>query len=231
MKKSLITLFAVAGLASGATMSLDIVADGTNNGGHGSTNATAALTNYANSADGGYMFNSGGVVNPDTSFNEGILRTENGEIVLSMAPRTGAGGSGEAIVISGNELNDLTVTSLTFSIASSECTASTDIAMTLAVITTTNGTNWTVYDMDTDAITLNSAGEVTLDLDESITWSDSYKVVAMVDNTAKTITGGNSPVYTLKGISVTAEYASVPEPATASLSLLGLAALMIRRRR
>ncbi len=83
------------------------------------------------------------------------------------------------------------------------------------------------------ALTLNSGAELPLTLPQSIDWTDSYKVVAVIDNTAKTLGGGDAPTYTMTGISITAEAtpAPVPEPATATLSLLALAALAARRRR
>ena len=239
MKKTLITLLALAGAAAGETITLAIPADGTNNGGHGSTSATAALTNYANSADGGYMFNNGGQVTPDASFNEGILRTDGeGLVCLTLAPRTGAGGSGEAIVLSGTELNGYEVDSLTFSITSSSCVnngnnVTGSVALTLAVIEKdTDKNTWSVKQSSTDTLTMNSGAEVNLTLGSAIEWSDSYKVVAMIDNTAKTLGGGSSPTYTMTGISVTATGTPVvPEPATATLSLLALAGLAARRRR
>ena len=235
MKKTLITLLALAGAAAGETITLAIPADGTtNNGGHGSTGAEAALTNYANSADGGYMFNTGGQVNPDASFNEGILRTDGGLVCLTLAPRHGAGGSGEAIVLSGKELNGYEVDSFTFSITSSSCTSEGTVALTLAVIEKGTGNTWSVNQRSTGTLTVNSdsGAEVKLTLDSAIEWSDSYKVVAMIDNTAKTLTGGNSPTYTMTGISVTATGTPVvPEPATATLSLLALCGLAARRRR
>ena len=234
MKKTLITLLALAGAAAGETITLAIPAGGTNNGGHGSTSATAALTNYANSNDGGYMFNNGGQVTPDTSFNEGILRTDGeGLVCLTLAPRTGAGGSGEAIVLSGTELNGYEVDSLTFSITSSSCSSEGSVALTLAVIEKdTDKNTWSVKQSSTGTLTMNSGAEVNLTLGSAIEWSDSYKVVAMIDNTAKTLGGGNSPTYTMTGISVTATGTPVvPEPATATLSLLALAGFAARRRR
>ncbi len=231
MKKTLITLLALMGTAMAETIELTIPADGTNNGGHGYTSAEAAITGFANNADGGYMFNTGGAVTPDTSFNEGILSTNNeGLTCLTLAPRTGAGGSGEAIVLSATNLD--TVDSFTFSITSSACTSTADIALTLAVIKKGEDATWSVLERSTGTLTLNSGVEITLTLSQSIDWTDSYKVVAVIDNTAKKLGGGNSPTYTLSGLTMTAEGTpAVPEPATATLSLLALAGLAARRRR
>ncbi|MBR3925230.1 MAG: PEP-CTERM sorting domain-containing protein [Akkermansia sp.] len=236
MKKTLIVLMALAGIASADTIALTLPANGTNNGANGSTSATSALTRFANSADGAYMFNNGGAVNPGGTHEEGILRTnDNGQVYLTMAPRTGAGGSGEAIVMSGTELNGYTVESLTFTIAESACTTTADITLTLAVLENTNDA-WAVKESAKGAITLGSGASLTLTLGSAIEWADTYKVVAMVDNTDKLLGGGDSPLYYLTGISVTANTAmpespAAPEPTTATLSLLALAGLAARRRR
>lgn len=53
--------------------------------------------------------------------------------------------------------------------------------------------------------------------------------VAVIDNCSKGLDGNNGNLYTVSGISVSANI--IPEPATATLSLLALAALAARRRR
>lgn len=214
-------------MADTVALSMPVTAD---NGGHGWISAEAAITQFADSADGGYMFNTGGTVTPDSTFSEGILTTTDGVTSLTLAPRTGAGGSGEAIVLSATNLD--TVDSFTFSISNSSCTSTADIALTLAVIQKSEDNTWSILESTTGTLTLNSGADLTLTLSESIDWSDSYKVVAVIDNAAKKLGGGNSPTYTLTGITMTAEgTVVVPEPATATLSLLALAGLAARRRR
>ena len=231
MKKTLITLLAICGVAAAETITLTMPGTAVDNGGHGSISAETAITTFANNADGGYMFNAGGVVNPDASFNEGVLTTTDGVTSLTLAPRTGAGGSGEAIVLSGSNLVGYNVDSFTFGIASSSCTTTADIALTLAVIQKDNNA-WSVVKETTGSLTLNSSAELTLTLSPSIKWTDSYKVVAVIDNTAKNLTGGNAPTYTMTGITMSAVATpAVPEPTTATLSLLALAGLAARRRR
>ena len=64
----------------------------------------------------------------------------------------------------------------------------------------------------------------TISLDMSaapLTWEEGYKVVAGVR--------GATSAYTITGIQVS--YETVPEPAAASLGLLGLGAMLLRRRR
>lgn len=242
MKKTMITLLALAGVAAADEMSLTLPTTGVDNGGHGWISADAALTNFATNADGGYMFNVGGQVNPDANVKEGVLYVDNNVASVTLAPRTGAGGSGEVILLSGQELNGSSVESLSFDIAGSSCTSSGTVALTLAVITLSgeNNDQWVVLgDAAKSTLTLGQSGSVDLTLGSAVTWSDSYKVVAMVDNTAKGLGGGPTPTYTLTGMTVTATYTvsgapdtpAVPEPATATLGLLALAGLAARRRR
>ena len=230
MKKTIIALFALAGVATAQTVMLTMPGTA-DNGGHGKISAERAITAFANLEDGGYMFNAGGQVDPDASFNEGVLTTTDGVTSLTLAPRTGAGGSGEAIVLSGSNLVGYSVDSFTFGIAESSCDSTADIALTLAVIKN-NGSEWTVVEQTKGSLTLNSGAELPLTLSQSIDWTDSYKVVAVIDNTANTLGGRVSPAYTMTGITMSAVATpAVPEPTTATLSLLALAGLAARRRR
>ena len=258
MKKTLITLLALAGIAMGETLTLTIPTgtqnsiekrDVDDNGdkeidredvefivAHGSTNVAAAITKFAGGNDGGYMFNNGGAVASEVANNEGFITSDPEKgICLTLYGRTGAGGSGEAIVLSGTELVGSSVESFTFSIAGSTCAqANKAIGMTLAVVQKV-GNTWTkVGNEATGSFLTGSGSSITLTMGEAITWSDAYKVVAIVDNLNKQVTGGTT-VYSMSGISVSATYTpatlGVPEPATATLSLLALAGLAARRRR
>ncbi len=245
MKKTLITLMALAGVAvADTTYTLELpVATETNTANGGTQkNATQALTSFANMADGAYMFNNGGVVGTNFATGEGYLMAgENGSNVLTLCPRGGAGGSGEVMVLGGaSTIYGATVDSFTLSITSS---ASTDItgtvALTLAVVAK-GDTGWAVLgDTATSTLTIGEGATLTLNLNDThgigadgLVWDHrDYKVIAMVDNTAKTLSGNNGKPYTLSGISVTANVTVIPEPATATLSLLALAGLAARRRR
>ena len=232
MKKTFITLLALAGIACGETITLTMPSTA-DNGGHGYLSAESAITAFADDGnDGGYMFNNGGVIGTSTDTGEGILKTEAGVTSLTLAPRTGAGGSGEAIVLSGSNLAGYSVDSFTFGIEGSSCTSTADIALTLAVVQKGDDNAWSLVEKTTGFLTLNSGAELTLTLSNSIDWTDSYKVVAIIDNTAKTLSGGGSPTYTMTGITMSAVATpAVPEPTTATLSLLALCGLAARRRR
>ncbi len=245
MKKTLITLMALAGVAvADTTYTLELPVATETNAANGGTqkNATQALTSFANMADGAYMFNNGGIVGTNFATGEGYLKAgENGSNVLTLCPREAAGGSGEVMVLGGaSTIFGATVDSFTLSIASS---ASTDItgtvALTLAVVAK-GDTSWAVLgDTATSTLTIGEGATLTLNLNDThgigadgLVWDHrDYKVIAMVDNTAKNLNGNNGNPYTLNGISVTANVTVIPEPATATLSLLALAGLAARRRR
>ncbi len=74
------------------------------------------------------------------------------------------------------------------------------------------------------SLTLNPTGSAT-----SFVWGENYKIIAIVKGGANT-SGANTASYTIDGIQVKADI-TVPEPATATLSLMALAGLCVRRRR
>lgn len=233
MKKTLLTLLALSGLAMGEDIALTLPAETQNNSGVGSLGANDAILHFAASTDGGYMFNAGGRVSTNTSTGEGILSTADDVTSLTLCPRTGAGGSGEVIILSANELDNQTVSGFTFNINSSSSQNLTgSVTLTLAVIQNT-GDAWQIVQQSTGSLTIGSGSSLTLDLTSAIeNWSGDYKVAAMVDNTAKNVSGTTN-TYTMSGISIVASTASevVPEPTSAMLSLLALAGLASRRRR
>ena len=204
-----------------------------NNGGHGYTSRTAALTNYANSTDGAYMFNNGGKIETLATAGEGVPTTVDGVTSLTLCPRGGAGGSGEAFVLSAtNDFRNTSVNSLTFSVTGSSSESITGkVTLTLAIVQKQENSNsWSVLKEKSGELTLGSGADLTLTLDQPLKWSNSYKVVALVDNLDKNLSGGPGNPYTLSGIQVKADI-TVPEPATATLSMMALAGLCVRRRR
>ncbi|MGN0822043.1 MAG: PEP-CTERM sorting domain-containing protein, partial [Akkermansia sp.] len=223
-----------AALAHAEQITLSWPTTWVDNGGHGGTTTrTESLTKYAGNSDGAYMFNSGGQVGTNEGTGEGIPTTIDGVTSLTLCPRGGAGGSGEVFVLSANnDLQNSSVTSLTFSIAGSSSESITgNVTLTLAIVQKQEGSNsWSILKQNSGSLTLGSGADVTLTLDQSLQWSDSYKVVAMVDNLDKNLSGDNGKPYTLSGIEIKADV-TVPEPATATLSLLALAGMCGRRRR
>lgn len=233
MKRTIITLMALAGIAVADTIVLTMPPTA-NNGGHGSV--SNPVSGFAGYETGGYYFNNGGAVGTNEETGEGILTTSDELTSLTMCPRKGAGGSGMAIVLSGtDELAKHAVSSLTFNIVGSYSAAVTgDVSLTLAVVKSTvenTVATWSVVQSAEGSLTIGSGSSVELELTNSINWSDSYKVIAVVDNLGKNLNGGNGDAYTMTGISVTAEAELIPEPTTATLSLLALAGLAVRRRR
>ena len=247
MKKTILTLCLFAGIASGGTTSfLTLPANTENNPGKGSTSATGALTAFADQADGGYMFNSGGQCNTSQATGEGYLSETEAGLSLTLCPRAKAGGSGEALVLSGSSIIGSSVESFTLSITSSSSeTITGSVALTLAVVQN-DGSAWNVLgDTATGTLSIGSGATLTLELNDThfsgsnaLLWDDSYKLVAVIDNTGKQLSGNNASPYVLSGITLAADLAGepaamvlVPEPATAVLSMLALCGLTTRRRR
>lgn len=179
------------------------------------------------------MFNNGGKIETLATAGEGVPTTVDGVTSLTLCPRASAGGSGEAFVLSAtNDFRNASVNSLTFSIAgSSSATISGNVTLTLAIVQKQENTgSWSLLKQNSGSLTLGSGADLKLTLDKPLKWSDSYKVVALVDNLDKGLSGGNGNPYTLSDIQVKADI-TVPEPATATLSLMALAGLCARRRR
>lgn len=179
------------------------------------------------------MFNNGGKIETLATAGEGVPTTVDGVTSLTLCPRGGAGGSGEAFVLSAtNDFRNTSVNSLTFSVTGSSSESITGkVTLTLAIVQKQENSNsWSVLKEKSGELTLGSGADLTLTLDQPLKWSNSYKVVALVDNLDKNLSGGPGNPYTLSGIQVKADI-TVPEPATATLSMMALAGLCVRRRR
>lgn len=202
-----------------------------NNGGHGSvSNPINAFSSYAT---GVYMYNNGGAVGTSTTTGEGVWQNANGVTSVVLCRRSGAGGSGEAIVLDHTAIGaGMKVSGLSFSVAESSSDNLTGtISLTLVLRQNENGA-WKDVASHTETLTLGSGATtiITFNEGEEIVWNDSYKIIGLLDgrNSVASISGANGQAYTLSGITMKA---TVPEPATATLFLLAFAGLAARRRR
>lgn len=146
-----------------------------------------------------------------------------GSIIL--CGRSGVAGDSFAMVLSGPREGDL-VSSIVFS-----CNTPTSVITTYTMVLAVYDSAGTlVQNLSTvENFTFDSTSRttsVTLDMaDAPLTWGEGYKLVAGVRGGA----GSATSPYTLTNIQVA--YEVVPEPATVSLGLLGLGALVVRRSR
>ena len=225
MKKTMIALLALSGMAMAAPTALTLPGSQDNKGHSTGDNPIAYFAGYN---EGVYMFNEGGKVETSTTTGEGIWNNSNGICSVVLAKRGGAGGSGEAIVLGSSAIETgSNVSDLSFSVgASSSENLTGTITLSLALL---KGAD--VVKQSSATLTLGQGASTTLTLDKAVTWGDSYKIIALMNgaNNAASITGSNGQLYTLSNITMGAT--TIPEPATATLSLLALAGLAARRRR
>ena len=144
---------------------------------------------------------------------------------ITLCGRSGVAGSSFAMVLGGPQEGD-SVSSITFS-CNTPSSVISSYSMVLAVYDST-GTLIEELSKIQDFSFTSTSETTTISLDMSaapLTWEEGYKVVAGVRGGA----GGATSAYTITGIQVS--YETVPEPAAASLGLLGLGAMLLRRRR
>ena len=146
-----------------------------------------------------------------------------GSIIL--CGRSGVAGDSFAMVLGGPRQGEL-VSSIIFS-CDTPTSVITSYTMVLAVY---DSAGTLVRNLSTvESFTFDSTSRTTtvsLDMaDSPLAWGEGYKLVAGVRGGA----GGATSPYTLANIQVS--YETVPKPATASLGMLGLGALVFRRSR
>lgn len=144
---------------------------------------------------------------------------------ITLCGRSGVAGSSFAMVLGGPQEGD-SISSITFS-CNTPSSVISSYSMVLAVYDST-GTLVEELSRIQDFSFTSTSETTTISLDMSaapLTWEEGYKVVAGVRGGA----GGATSAYTITGIQVS--YETVPEPAVASLGLLGLGAMLLRRRR
>ena len=144
---------------------------------------------------------------------------------ITLCGRAGVSGDSFAMVLGGPQQGD-SVSSITFS-CNTPSSVITSYSMVLAVYDSTGSLVEELSRVQDFSFTSTSeTTTVSLDMsDAPLTWEEGYKVVAGVRGGAGTATSA----YTITGIQVS--YETVPEPAAASLGLLGLGAMLLRRRR
>lgn len=144
---------------------------------------------------------------------------------ITLCGRSRVAGSSFAMVLGGPQEGD-SVSSITFS-CNTPSSVISSYSMVLAVYDSTGTLVEELSKIQNFSFTSTSE-TTTISLDMSaapLTWEEGYKVVAGVRGGA----GGATSAYTITGIQVS--YETVPEPAAASLGLLGLGAMLLRRRR
>lgn len=144
---------------------------------------------------------------------------------ITLCGRSGVAGSSFAMVLGGPQEGD-SVSSITFS-CNTPSSVISSYSMVLAVYDST-GTLVEELSKIQDFSFTSTSETTTISLDMSaapLTWEEGYKVVAGVRGGA----GGATSAYTITGIQIS--YETVPEPAAASLGLLGLGAMLLRHRR
>ena len=231
MKKTLITLLALAGAAAGEEIILTLPGasiDPTTQTTFKQDVETAISTGAGK--DYGYYVGGNGTISnwgtptvtiDGTTYKEGSWT---GDAVI-LAGRTGVAGLTSIFVFGGDiaavtKLSDISFTAS----GNASNTITGDITLGLAVRDSEgkaiSGIN------DVIDVTFNSqTGSGTATLAGTITWETGYKLIAVVDGLA----GSATTAYIVDGIKASATV--VPEPATATLSLLALAGLAARRRR
>lgn len=157
--------------------------------------------------------------------NEGAWVNEDNAGTITLCGRAGVSGDSFAMVLGGPQQGD-SVSSITFS-CNTPSSVITSYSMVLAVYDSTGSLVEELSRVQNFSFTSTSeTTTVSLDMsDAPLTWEEGYKVVAGVRGGAGTATSA----YTITGIQVS--YETVPEPAAASLGLLGLGAVLLRRRR
>lgn len=186
----------------------------------------AILDKVSKSNYGAYAGGQNGWITNWPQNGEGTWDAATGTITL--CGRSGVAGDAFALVL-GSEIEAGTkISSFTFdALGVSTNTLNGTITMGFAVADT-NGN----YVKSEGGVTFNSkngSGKITLDLTESLTWADGYKVLAVLDG----LSGSATTAYNITGISVSYEIApQVPEPsAFGLLAGLGALALVASRRR
>lgn len=146
---------------------------------------------------------------------------------ITLCGRSGVAGDSFAMVLGGPQQGDI-ISSITFS-CDTPASVITSYTMVLAVYDSSGNL---VQNLSTiENFNFNSTSQTTsvsLDMASSpLAWEEGYKLVAGIRGSG----GSAAAAYTITNIQVSYETAAVPEPAAASLGLMGVGALLMRRKR
>ncbi len=232
MKKTIIALMALVGMAAGESLTLpNEVTNPTQNTELWQSISNVLDTKLASFDYGYHVGPQGGFIGNNwhtpkitidgTVYYEGDWR--NG--IITLAGRSGTGGVCAGFVLGKDIAAGTVIKEFTFS-ASGYANNPLDGDITIGLgVRDANG-KAIVGLNDVTGVFNSKTGALTLILETpDFVWEDGYKIVAGV----KGLSGAATTAYVIDGIS--ASYTIVPEPTTATLSLLALAGLAARRRR
>ena len=234
MKKTLITLLALAGAAAGEEIILTLPGAQTVTNGEEWYLYTAAETlgkmlewkkDY-----GVYAGNNGGKSSSMTGTSEGQEGYWSGSSI-TLAGRNGTQGE-SCLLVLGSELapnSKVSSITLTAVIDADTNINGLDVEFGIGLIDGSNTSQYvsSVTKSYTASGSSDTAVEVTLTMNDSYTWKEGDKIV-IATNGPKFTPAGDT--YVVSDYTVAVTY-TIPEPATATLSLLALCGLAARRRR
>lgn len=226
MKKTIITLLALAGVVMGETVPLTLPSNTTATYGIDwqDGNITNILNNIQDKDPGVYVASNINNLSNYGVNGEGTWINTNNVATITLCGRHRAGGDYMALILNPEFTEGTQVSSLTFSAGAISGVVST-YQLQVGICSGEESTLSSVVEYSTD----ENGASVTLTLSDGFVWKEGDKIVAVL----KGGSGNATDAYTISGISITAEAMppAVPEPATATLSLLALAGLAARRRR
>lgn len=237
MKKTLITLLVVMGTAMAEQLTLPNYVTNGNQTSEFYGSYDAAITKVATWEYGYYVGASGGAIGSNwktpTMTVNGTNMVEgdwNNDAVL-LAGRGGAQGLVSTFVF-GNDIEaGYTLSAITFNAAGyADNIVTGDITIALGIRTSTGETIAGIGDVAA-SFASTSTDITSITLNGSVDWQEGYRLIAVIKG-INTKTPSPTTPFAITNISATADITpTIPEPTTATLSLLALAGLAARRRR
>ncbi len=240
MKKTIIALFALAGVAAADSITLTLPGTAQLSP-HTEVLGTTCTNIFSTVADDTYGIYYGaqdGIIN-SLNANEGKWSIGENGGSITMCGRDGFSGSALALVIGADLVAGSAIEKITFSASNKEGrvnmgNSAGPLTLGLAVVDNSGTILKSVSDAQFNLGAAGNSNTATLSFADAITWEDGYKVLAVIEGPQGSGNFGGT-AYTIEKISVVATTAAaapaVPEPTTATMSLLALAGLAARRRR